>query len=40
VTGAASNLALFRVYRRAAATADTLTVSAGLIGVMIAYTRV
>ncbi len=39
VTGAASNLALFRVYRRGAATADTQTTQANLIGVMIAYTR-
>jgi hypothetical protein len=38
-TGAASQLAVFRVYRRGAATADTLTVSARLIGVTIAYTR-
>ncbi len=40
VTGAASNWAAFRVYRRPAATGDTLAVSAGLIGVMLAYTRV
>jgi hypothetical protein len=39
VTGAASQPAFFRVYRRPAATGDTLAVSAGLIGVMISYTR-
>lgn len=38
-TGAASQLALFRIYRRGANTADTLTTSAQLIGAMIAYTR-
>lgn len=36
---AASNLADWRVYRRAAATADTQTTVAQLIGVMINYTR-
>lgn len=40
VTGAASTLALFRVYRRGGATADTQAATANLIGVMIAYTRV
>jgi hypothetical protein len=39
VTGAASTLAFFRFYRRGAATADTQTSVARLIGVMIAYTR-
>jgi hypothetical protein len=38
-TGAASQLALFRVFRRAAATADTFAVTVDLIGVMVAYTR-
>ena len=39
VTGAASQLALFRIYRRGAATADTQASVARLIGVMINYTR-
>lgn len=38
-TGAASQLAFFRVYRRGAATADTQTTVAQLLGVMISYTR-
>jgi hypothetical protein len=39
-TGAASQPAFFRIYRRAAATADTQTTVAQLVGCMIAYTRV
>jgi hypothetical protein len=38
-TGAASQPAFFRVYRRGAATADTQTTVAQLVGVMVAYTR-
>jgi hypothetical protein len=39
-TGAASQPAFFRTYRRGAATADTQTSVAQLIGVMVNYTRV
>jgi hypothetical protein len=39
VTGAASNFAMFRISRRGAATADTQTTVAQLLGVTINYTR-